>query len=68
MAETVPKTIRRIIEVETDPDQAYFWTEEWQEREREASRQIEDGEGTIFASPEEFLRALDPARACRDGI
>lgn len=26
-----------------DPDQAYYWTEEWQERERQADEDIREG-------------------------
>lgn len=43
----------------TDPDQDWFWTDEWQAGEREASRQIEAGEGTVYETGEEFLAALD---------
>jgi AbrB family looped-hinge helix DNA binding protein len=42
-----------------DPEQAWFWTEEWQAGEREADEQIAKGEGTIYENEEEFSRALD---------
>jgi hypothetical protein len=48
--------------------QAYFWTEEWQVGEREATRQAEAGEGEFFENERSLLRALDPERAKRDGI
>ncbi|MGH3320630.1 MAG: AbrB/MazE/SpoVT family DNA-binding domain-containing protein [Streptosporangiaceae bacterium] len=48
-------------------DQAWFWTEEWQAKEREADEDIAAGRGRIFDSDEEFLAALeesidDPSR------
>jgi hypothetical protein len=44
---------------EPDPDQAWFWTPEWQAKEREADADIAAGRVTRFESDEEFLRALD---------
>jgi hypothetical protein len=41
-----------------DPDQAWFWTEEWQAGEREADAQQASGLGVAFDSDEEFTRAL----------
>ena len=41
-----------------DPDQAWFWTEEWQAGEREADAQQAAGLGVAFDSDEEFTRAL----------
>jgi hypothetical protein len=43
---------------EREPDQAWFWTEEWQAGEREASEQIARGEVTTYMSDEEFLASL----------
>lgn len=43
---------------ERNPDQAWFWTEEWQAGEREADAQIANDEGTFYASSEEFLESL----------
>jgi hypothetical protein len=51
-----------------DPDQAWFWTEEWQAGEREVDRDIAAGL-LITGTPEEFdaaLHAADVARAQRD--
>jgi AbrB family looped-hinge helix DNA binding protein len=42
-----------------DRSQAWFWTEEWQRREREASDAIREGRTIKFASGEELLRYLD---------
>ncbi len=45
---------------EIDPEQAWFWTPEWQAREREVDESIARGErGEAFSSDEEFLDALD---------
>lgn len=40
-------------------DQAWFWSAEWQEGEREASEQIERGETTFYPSTDDFLASLD---------
>ena len=42
-----------------DKDQAYFWSREWQETEREAEEDIRAGRVREFASVEELLRDLD---------
>lgn len=42
-----------------DHEQAWFWTREWQAREREADDDLEAGRATRYASDEEFLAALD---------
>ena len=40
-------------------DQAWFWTESWQEAEREASAQLTRGEGQVSTTSEDFLKSLD---------
>lgn len=40
-------------------DQAWFWTPEWQEGEREVDEHIAGGRTTYFDSVDEFLAALD---------
>lgn len=40
-------------------DQAWFWTERWQEMEREVDTQIERGEGRTHESTEAFLAWLE---------
>ena len=40
-------------------EQAWFWTESWQEGEREASAQLAGGEGQVFKTSEDFLESLD---------
>ena len=42
-----------------DPGQAWFWTREWQAREREADEDLAAGRVTRYDSDEEFLAALD---------
>lgn len=39
-------------------DQAWFWTDEWQTGEREASQQAVRDEGTVYDSAEDFLDSL----------
>lgn len=41
-----------------DATQAWFWTPEWQAKEREADEDYAAGRGEIFMSGEEFLAAL----------
>lgn len=42
-----------------DPDQAWFWTREWQAKEREADEDLAADRGDTYASDDEFLAALD---------
>ncbi|HEX8715276.1 MAG TPA: hypothetical protein VF706_06865 [Solirubrobacteraceae bacterium] len=42
-----------------DPEQAWFWTREWQEKEREADDDLATGRVTSFDADAEFLAALD---------
>ena len=42
-----------------DPEQAWFWTREWQAKEREADGDLAGGRATGFATDEEFLAALE---------
>lgn len=51
--------LRGIIKGPIDPDQAWFWTPEWQAGEREADADIAAGRGTRYRGDEEFLAALD---------
>jgi len=50
--------LRCIVEGRIDLDQAWFWTPEWQRREREADADIAAGKGQRYYSDEEFLAAL----------
>jgi hypothetical protein len=42
-----------------DADQAWFWTREWQTKEREADADRRAGRATGYDSDEELLAALD---------
>jgi hypothetical protein len=46
-----------------NPDQAWFWTEEWQAKEREADADEAAGRSTVHASTDDFLAAMDARRA-----
>ena len=51
--------LEEIADGRIDPEQAWFWTREWQEREREADEDLAAGRMTRFEGDEEFLAALD---------
>jgi hypothetical protein len=53
----LPGAVRIIIEP-LDPDQAYFWTKEWQEGERKAEEEMAAGEYKDFPTIEDFLDDL----------
>jgi bifunctional DNA-binding transcriptional regulator/antitoxin component of YhaV-PrlF toxin-antitoxin module len=40
-------------------DQAWFWTEQWQQREREVDEHVAAGQLTVHESTEDFLAHLD---------
>lgn len=42
-----------------DPEQAWFWTPEWQAGERRADEELRAGLGQYFDSEEAFLAGLD---------
>lgn len=42
-----------------EKSQAYFWTKEWQEAEKEASEDIKAGRVSTFETAEELLKDLD---------
>jgi hypothetical protein len=44
--------------VEIDPDQAWFWTPEWQERERQADEDLRLGRYEEFDSFDDFIDSL----------
>ena len=49
-----------------NPEQAWFWTEDWQAGEREVDRQLAEGAVTTFATDEEFDAALDALDTASD--
>jgi hypothetical protein len=42
-----------------DPEQAWFWTREWEAKEREADDDLTAGRITTYETDAEFLAALD---------
>ena len=55
--------LRGIIEGPIDPDQTWFWTPAWQAGEREADRQLVDGQGVVHHGTEEFVAHLESSQA-----
>ena len=51
-----------------NPEQEWFWTEEWQAGERDVDREIAAGHGQLFTSDEEFDAALDALDAERAAL
>jgi hypothetical protein len=51
--------LREISAGRIDPEQAWFWTREWQEKEREADDDLTAGRATAYDTDTEFLAALD---------
>jgi hypothetical protein len=51
--------IEEISEGRIDPEQAWFWTREWQVGEREADDDLKAGRVTRVESDEAFLALLD---------
>jgi antitoxin PrlF len=42
-----------------DPEDAWFWTDEWQDGERQAAADLAAGRSEFYESTEAFLAALD---------
>ena len=59
MLRFVEGRLERIENMLTAPDQAWYWTPEWQAGEAEAHADRAAGRSTTFDSPEAFLSALD---------
>lgn len=51
--------LEEITDGRIDPEQAWFWTREWQDKEREADEDLAAGRGTKYESDEAFLGALE---------
>lgn len=49
-------------QLERDPEQAWFWTPEWQAGEAEATAQMIAGQGEFFESGEDLARAFEERR------
>ena len=50
--------LEEITDGRIDPDQAWFWTREWQTKEREADEDIAAGRKSTYESDDDFLAAL----------
>lgn len=48
-----------LIMVDINPGQAWFWTEEWQAKERESDADEAAGRMTSYATTDDFLAALE---------
>ncbi len=44
---------------EVDPDQAWFWSDAWQQMEREVDEDYDAGRVKVFDDAESFLEHLD---------
>jgi hypothetical protein len=53
------RTAAFLLMAQINPSQAWFWTEEWQAKEREVDANIAAGHLIHFASDDAFLAALD---------
>jgi AbrB family looped-hinge helix DNA binding protein len=53
--ENIVLTPKKLI----DKSQAYFWTEAWQQDEREAEEDIAEGHVTAYETVEDLIAALD---------
>ena len=51
--------LEEISDGRIDPDEAGFWTREWQDKEREADADLAAGRLTRYENDEEFLAAFD---------
>ena len=48
------------------PDQAWFWTERWQQMEREAQADIDAGKQVLFDYVEDAIKYLNEAANAKD--
>ena len=51
--------LRQVISRTIDPEQAWYWTAEWQAAEREADADLEAGRFQRFESDDAFLAHLE---------
>lgn len=49
--------LRAVVPVPAD--QAWFWTDRWQQREREVDTHVDAGRVAIYDSGDDFLESLD---------
>lgn len=53
-----PGRIVLIPKIAVDASQAWFWTPQWQAMEAEASREHNDGSGTMYDNSDDFVDDL----------
>jgi hypothetical protein len=51
--------LEEITDGRIDPEQAWFWTREWQAKEREADEDVDAGRQITYESDDDFLGALE---------
>jgi hypothetical protein len=51
--------LEEITDGRIDPEQAWFWTREWQAKEQEADEDLAAGRVTAFESDDELLGELE---------
>lgn len=51
--------LRQVLRRQFDPEQAWFWTREWQEGEREAEADLSAGRFRRYDSDDAFIAHLD---------
>lgn len=51
--------LRGMIKGPIDPDQAWFWTPEWQAGEREADAELAERSGVVYRGTDEFIAHLE---------
>jgi bifunctional DNA-binding transcriptional regulator/antitoxin component of YhaV-PrlF toxin-antitoxin module len=48
-----------VVVAERDPDQAWFWTEEWLAGTHQAKLELREGKSTVYLTDDEFLAELE---------
>lgn len=60
---TVYEVIKAILRYDVrsigDPDQAWYWTQDWQNREQEAEEDLAAGRTLVFLTGDDLLSHLD---------
>lgn len=59
MTTATNERLNRIEHILTAPDQAWYWTDQWQRGEAEADADLAAGRGTVHQNEDDFLAALD---------
>ncbi len=59
--------LRGILAGPVDPDQAWFWTPEWQRGEQEADAELAEGAGVVYRSTDDFISHLKSVPPSKSG-